>query len=193
MKETLGILSVVFGCAGFAPYFWSIFKNRTKPHALTWVVWTMLDGIVFVAQLQHNAGAGLWSTGFAMIACSIVAIISLVQGEKNIKKSDAVAFITALLAIVLWQLTNNALLAVILAAATEFLSFYPTFRKSYTRPDQETVILYVLDSMRHMFAMAALEKFSLINALYPATVIITNVAFVGMVLWRRRVALQVPV
>ena len=191
MKESLGLLSVILGCAGYAPYFWDIFKKRTKPHALTWIVWSILAGIVFIAQFNHHAGAGIWSTGLGFIASSIVAIIALIQGEKNIKKSDVVAFVAALFAILLWRLTGNALLAVVLAAIIELLSSYPTFRKSYAQPDQETVFLYEMDTLCVLFALMALEDFSLINALYPIVVMITNTAFVCMVLWRRRLALRV--
>ena len=191
MKESLGLLSVILGCAGFAPYFSDIFKKKTKPHALTWIVWSILNGIVFIAQFNHHAGAGMWSMGFGFMASLTVAIIALVQGEKNIQKSDVVAFVAALFAILLWRLTGNALLAVVLAAMIELLSYYPTFRKSYAQPDQETVFLYEMDTLCVLFALLALEDFSLINALYPIIVVITNTAFVCMVLWRRRLALRV--
>ncbi len=190
LKENLGVISVLVGCAGFAPYFWNIFKKRTKPHVLTWLVWTMTAGIIFFAQLKNNAGPGVWAMAFSVMACSAVVVLAFMWGEKDVTKSDIVAFVVALLAVLLWYLTGQALLAVILSVVIEFLSFYPTFRKSYKKPHQETVSLYVMDSLRYFFALMALKEFSLVNALYPITVIMTNMTFTSMVLWRRRVAFR---
>ncbi|MDR3425229.1 MAG: hypothetical protein P4M13_09215 [Alphaproteobacteria bacterium] len=187
MKEVFGTLSVVFSCSGFAPYFWDIYKKRTKPHALTWIVWVLLDGIIFAAQYSDHAGAGAWFAGFGAIACLGVAICALVQGEKNIRKSDVAAFVAALSIIPLWCFTSNALLAVILASMIDALGFYPTFRKSYAKPHQETLLLYGLDGSGGLFALLAMEKFSLINVLHPMTVVVLEAAFVCMALGRRRI------
>jgi hypothetical protein len=99
--------------------------------------------------------------------------------------ADWLSLLGAGIAIILWIVTKGPLLSVILVTITDALGFAPTFRKSYTKPYEETLITYALSGFKLIIAFFALEKISVITALYPMYLIFANFAFVIMLLVRR--------
>ncbi len=74
----------------------------------------------------------------------------------------------------------------VLVTIIDVLGFYPTFRKSYVKPYDETLVMYAIDNGKYTAALLALDHFSWVTALYPAAVILFNTAFILMVLVRRK-------
>jgi hypothetical protein len=185
-KIILGIIAIAIGLVSYIPYFKDIFSGHTKPHMFSWFVWALLEGTAFFAQLSKGAGAGAWVTGTTSILCLSVFAVSLSRGEKNITTSDKLSLAGAMLGIILWYFSQNALTAVILVSVTDFLGFIPTFRKSYFKPHEETAKLYMMSVLKLIFSLLALKSFNLTTAIYPASMILTNVSFLVMVFFRRK-------
>lgn len=181
-----GVVSVLLGLVGYGFYFRSIFRGETKPHLFTWLIYAILDVIVFAAQVLNGAGPGAWVTLTGIIGTSGVALASFRYGERHITKSDWTSFIAALSAIILWLLTNNALTAVIIAAVINFLAMWPTFRKAYWKPGEESTSIWLVDSIRYSVALAALASFTLTTAMFPAALVFGDVLLIVMILIRRR-------
>jgi hypothetical protein len=143
-------------------------------------------GIVFLAQLSKGAGAGAWVTGFSAAACVLIAGLFVTRGEKNITKSDWLAFVGAIITIPVWYFTHDPLWAVILATAIDAMAYYPTFRKSYFKPYEENFFTYSMDTFKWIVALFALGNYSATTMLYPLFLLLANSALVSMILWRRR-------
>ncbi len=169
----------------FVPYLRDIFRGRTKPHVFTWFIFSLLLSITFFIQIAEGGGAGAWTTGIEAICCLTIAGLALNRGEKDIKHLDWFCFVAALIAIVLWLLANQPLLAIIFVICADALGFIPTFRKSYNKPHEETVINYALGAARWPLAILALQSLTLTTFLYPATIAIFDLALVAMLLIRR--------
>ncbi|MDO8495140.1 MAG: hypothetical protein Q7S32_01245, partial [bacterium] len=192
-KTTLGVIAVVVGLIGYAPYFRDILNGRTKPHFFSWFVWALLGGLAFFAQVVGHAGPGAWVTGCTAVICLVIAILALKKGEKEITKFDWLCLAGALLGIILWIKTKNPFSAVIFITLIDSMAFIPTFRKSYNKPGEETAVEYALAALKWTIGLFAIESFSLVTWLYPAVLIITNSLFVMMVLIRRRVLASSPI
>ena len=78
-----------------------------------------------------------------------------------------------------------------LAALVDTLGFVPTFRKAYQKPREETTTTFSFGAIKFAISLAALESFSLTTALFPAVLVLSNSAFVIMVLLRRRALAKV--
>ena len=183
----LGVLAAVIGFAGYIPYFRDIFKGKTKPHVFSWTAWGSLIGVDFIVQVTRGGGAGAWVTGFSSVVCFAIAALAFTRGEKKITKGDWFCFGAAIIGIVLWLFTNDPLLTVIIITATDAVAFIPTFRKTYRKPDEETLVSYIFTTLKWAMGVAALRSLTLVTALYPASLILTNGIFISMVIWRRRV------
>ncbi len=184
-KIIIGGIAFFLFLLGYILYVKDIFRGRTKPHAFSWLIWSVLGGIVFFAQITNNAGPGSWVIGLSMSASFFVFILSLRMGERNITLSDTVSLAGAGFALFLWYLTNNALISVILATVIELFGFYPTVRKSLYKPEQETAMMYALTGFNLGLSLLALENYSLVTYLYPASLVLMNFSFVALLLIKR--------
>jgi hypothetical protein len=185
--EFLGALAAMLEVCSFLPYFWGIYKGRTKPHIFTWLLWGLISCIVFTAQLLEGAGAGAWLTGVNGIACLVVMLCAFRQKERHVDHVDVVLLVLALMAIPIWLMTHTPLWSVVLLCAINLLSFLPTIRKSWHRPWSETLQMYLMGVFSWGLSIAALERFSVVTLLFPVCVLASNILFVMMLFTRRRV------
>jgi hypothetical protein len=58
-------------------------------------------------------------------------------------------------------------------------------RKSWNKPYQEVLMTFVFSGIGFCFALAAIQNYALVNWLYPAVVLVTNIIFISTLLYRR--------
>ena len=185
-KVSLGILAILVGLISYVPYFRNIFSGKTKPHAFSWFVWSVLTGIAFAAQLVKRGGAGAWVTGFTALAGFVIFLLALYKGKKDFPLFDWLCLASAFIAAGLWWYTKDPTGSIILITVTDALAFLPTFRKGYYKPHEETATTFALSSIKFLIALFALETFTLVTALYPVSLVITNGLFVVLLCVRRK-------
>lgn len=185
--QTIGLIAFLISITGSALYFISIFKGKTKPHLFTWLVFSILTSIGFFAQLSDKAGPAAWTMGATALSCLATALLALKYGEKSRSRSDYIALFFSLSAIVPWLLTRDPLLSVILISLIDTVGLYPTLRKAWNAPYSENLFSYSLANLKFLVALLAIENFTLVTVLYPATIVIVNSILILECLWRRRI------
>lgn len=186
-QPILGGIAVALGLLGYVFYIRGIIQGKVKPHFFSWFVWMLLTAIAFIAQVIEGGGPGAWVTGVTAVMSLGFAIVGLRSSSRTlIAKSDWFYFVAALLAIPPWYFTGDPLWSVIIITVIDAVAFAPTFRKAYHHPDTENGWTYTLSGIKFIFGLAALSTFTVTTALYPASLILANGAFVAMLVWRRR-------
>jgi len=186
-QEVLGGTAVVLGLFGYFFYVRGILQGKVKPHAFTWSVWGILTVIAFIAQIVEGGGAGAWVTGFTALFSFGFAFVGLRASSRIfITRSDWAFFIAALLTIPIWYFTGSPLWSVILITIIDSIAFAPTIRKAFFHPETENSSTYALSGTKFIIGLFALESFTWTTALYPASLVVANFAFVAMLMWRRR-------
>lgn len=186
MKEILGVSAVAIGLIGYVPYFRTIFNGKTKPHAFTWFVWGVLTAIAFGGQIVGNGGAGAWVTGFTAFISFAIFGLALIKGKRDFPFVDWLCLSGCMVALGLWAITNDPLLAIILITVIDMLAFIPTFRKSYSNPYSEPAFTYTLSGLKFLVSLFALAQLSAVTILYPVSLVLTNGVFVLMILVQRK-------
>ncbi len=181
-KSILGYLSTLVAIVAYVIYFRQIFSGKVKPHAFSWFIWALTTGIIFVAQIVKGGGAGAWVTGLTALACFVIFVLALFKGKRDFAKIDWVFLASALSAIVLWWITRDPTLSVILITITDTIGAFPTFRKSYYEPNQESATLFGLNSLKFVVALFALGSYTITTWLYPAILVLTNAIIVLLIL-----------
>ena len=102
-----------------------------------WFAWGLPLGIVFAAQWVEGAGGGSWVTIVTAVLCTVIFVLSLFRGEREITPVDWIGLIASLVALALWKLTKDPLGAVVLITLSNVLGFVPTIRKTLTKPGEE--------------------------------------------------------
>ena len=187
-QDVLGALAVALGLFGYFFYVRGIVRGTVKPHAFTWFVWALLTTIAFAAQVVDDAGPGAWVTGVTALCSFGFAAVGLGKSSReHIAKSDWYFFAGALAAIPVWLLTGNPLWSVIIITIVDAVAFAPTIRKGYHHPETESVGTYALSGIKFVIGLFALTNITWITTLYPASLVLANLGFVIVLLWRRRV------
>lgn len=182
MKETFAIVAALLAIAGNVPYLWDILKGRVKPHPYTWLVWTLVTGIVFFGQVAKGAGIGALPTAASEIFTLIIFLFSLRYGFKQINHVDTVFLGAALAGIGVWILTNDPTWSVIIAVGIDLIAFVPTLRKTWRFPETETPLLYGSNVLRHILALFSLQTYNIATTLHSIAMITTNTAMTLMIL-----------
>lgn len=186
IHEALGIGAVAVATIGYVPYFRDVLQGRTKPHAISWLLWGLLAGIAFLGQVSGNAGSGAWVTGFTAVMSLVVFFLSLFKGTRDVVLADWLSLAGAGIALALWYVTSDPLLSVAISTVINALAFFPTFRKSWRRPREETVVMYFLSGLKFVLALLSLQTVSLLTTLFPLSLVLMNWLFVAMLLLQRR-------
>lgn len=186
IKAIIAFTAVVLSVIGYVPYIRDTLKGKTMPHVYTWFIWGLNAAIAFALQVSAGAGVGALVTLTVLILNSVVIVLGLRIGKKDITTSDTVFFVLSFIALGLWLLAKQPVLSIILVATIGALGFAPTIRKSWNKPHSETLFLYWLNTFRHTLSLFALQQYSIVTWLYPATWVVLNGLFSLMLIVRRR-------
>ncbi len=162
-----------------------LIKKRTKPHAYTWLIWSILTGIGFVTQVLYNAGIASIALGLTSLLTGIICIAAFYKGEKDIRPVDTASLIGAGVALLFWILTSDPTTTLFLLILIDALGFVPTFRKAYAHPLQETATTHLMSVVKYILVLVALESYSIYTYLYPAYLTLINSSLVTYLLFRR--------
>lgn len=184
-KIILGVIAAAMTVWAHIPYLIHTIKGTNKPHIFTWVIWTVLTGIAACAMAAGGAGAGGWVTFFTAAMCVAITFTALRNGEKNITKSDWIMFLAGLTAIPIWVVTDNPVYSVWIITLIDLAAIYPTFRKSWIKPDEENSFMYGLNVPRHAIGLLAMNHYSVTTSLYPAVLVLMNLGMYVMLKLRR--------
>ena len=167
------------------PYFVTTLKGTNKPHVFCWIIWTLLTGIAFAAQMAERAGPGAWAAGVCSGICLLITIAAAKNGEKDITRSDWVMFLLALASIPIWMATDDPVWSVWMVTLIDLAALYPAARKSWKRPHEENSFMYGFNIPRHCVSLAALNTISVTTALYPFALLLMNIGMFIMLKGRR--------
>lgn len=178
-------LAVLVACVRYGTYFYSIYLKQTKPHAFSWLLWGVMVGIGALAQFELEGGASAYALAFVAISCLAVAVLAVFIGEKHYTKSDWLALGAALCAIPLWKFTESPILALAFLIVIDCLSYYPTFRKTYAKPDTEPPISYFWAGLRYFLILFAVPNPSWETLIYPFFLMASDWGFAVFIVVRR--------
>jgi len=185
-QEILGAVAFAISLWGTFIYIRSILRGNTKPHLYTWIVFSILTCIAFIAQISDNAGPGAWMMGATALSCFTTALLSIKYGEKTRTKSDKIALFASLSAIIPWLMTKDPLLSVIIISLIDGIAMFPTIRKSWNKPYQENLPTYWIANLKNVIALFALTNFSMVTSLYMVSIMVVNTILIAVCVYRRK-------
>lgn len=185
MKTLVGLFTVLIGLISYGLYIRDIFRGQTKPHAISWLIWSLSSGVIFFAQQGAGAGAGSWIVGLTSVAAFLIFGLAIRRGHPKVTRLDWFCLAATVIAIAIFVMNDNHIAAVIIASTTFVLGMAPTLMKSYTYPYQETVTTFFLNGLKFLIAVPALGSLAFINIFYPITLTVANWILVTVILLRR--------
>ena len=185
IKLLLGILSIIPAIIAYYSYFSAMFANRIKPHAFSWLVWGLLSGNGFLAQVHAHGGIGTWATGLTSAASLTISCFAIYRGSTKASAFDWTLLILALTSLVLLIFISNKNIALCLTLFALVAGFAMTMRKGYKKPSEENAKAFMLNTIKFIPAIFALSTFSFLTVAYPLVAALGNAAVAGMLYLRK--------
>lgn len=185
-RTIIWLITIIIGIYAYYPYIRDILKWKTKPHIFSWLVFVIMDIVAFFIQFGDNAWPGAWGILTTWIGALVVLLLAIKYWEKNITKSDVFALCLALGSVVFYVLLKNPVYAQIMIFVILSSAMYPTFRKSYHKPGEETLSLYGIAVIRSILSIFAAINISFLTIGLSVFIISINTLFITMVLLRRK-------
>lgn len=168
-KAIFGILSSIFVLVGGIPYLSDIHHKKANPHVLSWLGWAFITALGAFAML---ADGSMWAVAilFANGAlCLTIAIFSIIKraGVWSTGIQDYIFFAIGIIGLILWQVLDMPILALICAIIADFSFGAPTIIKTFKDPSTETPFVWVMATLSGLFSLFALRNFSFSESAYP--------------------------
>lgn len=194
MDRYLAIVAGAIALGAFAYYLWDIIQGNTRPHRVTWGVWSLISILGVGSALQGGAGWGAAVALVYLVLQLVVFLLSLSKryGKPGGKRYDYALAATALVVIIAWQtLGLPVVMAAAFAVLADSIGAWPTLRDAWRMPEYEPTLVWVADFVAASLALGALGSYSFTAAAYPGYLAAANGLIAGALVlrwWQGRLA-----
>jgi len=188
-KEILGVAIILIGFIGQIPYFINVVKKKTRPNPLSWLTWSISTAVLLAVISFSGGGAAVWSMWSYLIFQILICIFAFKNGGKrDITRTDLASFGAAIAALTMWLIWRDlAALAAALITITEVFGWFPTIRKAWIKPHEETLILWAVDFFQCILLLLALGQYNFATVVNYATWLVCYGITVAVLVGRRKV------
>lgn len=180
-------LAIALRLLGGVGYIRSTLHGRATPNPITWFIWGLTATVAFFAQIQAGVGMQAWTTGALAIGPLIIFSISLKtsRGAAHFTVFNMWCGLLALVGIVLWQITDTALLAIACCIIADVCGSIPTIRKAHRHPSSEVPIPYLCSIISMALTLLTLQRYSVAAVAFPLYIMWINTVIYGAI-WQGR-------
>lgn len=171
----LQILLVILGSAanfaGSAIYAKDTYLGHTKPNRITFVMWSLAPFIGSAAAIYENGWQWSVLPVFTAGLCPLTILICSFMTKEAYWKlhvSDYACGFLSLMALVLWQTTQQPSIAILFAILSDGLAAVPTLKKSWTNPETETPIAYIGGAIAPASSFLVIQTWAFSEVAFPA-------------------------
>ena len=184
--EIFGIIAPIVSFVSIVPYIKSILKGKTKPSSASWWTWTISTFIIVISSLSSGVSWQiLLLPAWLCIYQLLVSILSIKFGDKKWDVKNKIYVGIAFFGILLWILTNNALLALGFSILSDLFASMPNFRHIFINPEQENKIAWIIGWLSAVFEILAVKNWTLASSGW-AIYFILNMTAILFFLYRKK-------
>lgn len=162
----IGIVAGVLALIGYVPYIVSTLKGKTRPNKATWIIWTIVGGLLAFSYLAEGDEKAIWVPLSYFIGPLIVAILSFKYGFSQWSRLDKVCVVVAVLSLVPWALADDAMITLLINLGIDMSGAIPTLVKSYREPDTEDFTAWFIFFAANTLLLFSITQWNL-AVLYP--------------------------
>lgn len=164
--ETIGIVAGVLALGGYIPYVFSIFKGVTRPNKASWIIWTVVGGLLAVSYFAEGDPNAIWLPMGYFFGPLIVAILSFHYGYSEWSRIDKICLILAILSVIPWLLSKDATLTLLINVLIDSMGAIPTIVKTYKEPETEDFTAWFIFFLANTIQLFAISTWD-ISSTYP--------------------------
>lgn len=156
LTNVAGFLATAIAVYCTIPYVIAILKGKTKPHQLSWLVFVIMNGIVFFSQYFEGGRQSILIALTFFIGSSVILLLSFKYGTRTTSRWDKMLFGFALATVLLWFFTRSNVLAIWLTVLIDFAATTMMILKVRTQPHSEDPLPWMLAIIAYIFSSLSL-------------------------------------
>ena len=169
-------------------YIKSILKGKTRPSAVSWLIWSVSPFIAFFAA-TFSEGFKLASLVTLALGISPLLVFITASVTKNhlfkLTLPDLICGILAIISLICWLITKNPILTISFAILADLISTVPTLKKSYYYPDTEYAPTYILGILAMSITLLANKETTNYSLIYPTYILLMNLLVASIIITRK--------
>ena len=169
-------------------YIKSILKGKTRPSAVSWLIWSVSPFIAFFAA-TFSEGFKLASLVTLALGISPLLVFITASITKNhlfkLTLPDLICGILAIISLICWLITKNPILTISFAILADFISTIPTLKKSYYYPDTEYAPTYSLAILAMSITLLANKETTSYSLIYPTYILLMNLLVASIIITKK--------
>ncbi len=184
--ELFGYLSGVAILLSFVPYIIDIFRKKTKPERVSWLIWGLLGSVFFFSQLAKGGTYSNILVGVQTLGDFLVFLLAIKYGVGGFMKRDIIGLAGVTIGLFLWYITKEAAIALFLAIFVDAIGAGLTTIKAYELPETENITAWVLTFLGGLFACVAVGSFNFILLAFPIYICLASFSILTAVAFGRK-------
>lgn len=181
-----GILAGACSVIAISYYVSSIFRRETKPNRASWIIWNITNTILLVSYFSVGARETVILPFVYFINGMIVLPLSFRYGVSSWSKLDYATLAVASISLVVWIITNNPLVALLMNLTMDASGYIPTINKSYIDPASESMNAWFFIFLGACFNLIAINSASFGVVIYPIIMFLMNGILFTVLVYRNR-------
>lgn len=181
MSNVFIAVSTVLALISPIIYASAILKGKAKPHRTTRLVLLIITSLSTASLYSQGNTVAIWLAGVSTIQSIFIFILSIKRGMGGWARTDIVTLIIALSGIILWQVTNDPVIALYFAITADFTGMIPAIIKTYRLPHTEIAMFFLLDVFAALFNLFAIKDWTIKEISYPIYIMLINLVMVLLV------------
>lgn len=192
MPETIkiiaSVIAIIIALVAYIPYLIDMFRGKNKPHLYTWISIFLITAVVAYLQVIGGGGVGAIPTILGVGVNAVILFYCFKFGTKDIVPIDKICLAISIIGIVSYiLLQEHPVIALVIVAIAEIISFIPTFRKTRNDPYSESLPSYYLLMLKLALILVALETYNLLTVSYSVLWLLVFTIFLTAVYyWRSK-------
>ena len=166
-QDLIGKVAGAIGLLAFIPYLLSTARGRTRPNRASWLIWTLVGGVLAASFYATGGGTSIWVPLSYVVGPIVTLGFALRYGEGGWSRFDGLCLLGAVLSFGLWLASGSPFAALLTSIAIDAFGVVPTARKAWRDPDSEDPLAWSLFLLANSLNLAAVPTWTLEVALLP--------------------------
>lgn len=183
LNENFIYLAISFNILGNFSYLKAVVGGKAKPHKVSWFIWALAPLIAFAAQISQGVGISslmTFAVGFGPLLVFLASFLNR-KAVWKISNFDYFCLILSLMAVILWIITKDALLALILSIVADAIACIPTLIKSWYFPETEDYKAYLFAGISAFITTLTIHDWNFQTFAFPIWILIICLVFVLLI------------
>lgn len=165
IDERFVIVGALFNIAGSGTYAYNTLRGRTKPNRVTWFLWALAPLIAVSAQWLEGVTWAALMTFMVGFGPLLIFMSSFVNHKAfwKITKLDIVCGSISLLALVLWLVTGEGLVAIVFSILADLIAGIPTIVKAFNEPETEHPSVFRNGAISAAITLLVIDEWTFAN------------------------------